>query len=36
MSAIDPAIDPQRLAQFGIRGSMSRKANCWDNARPNR
>ena len=22
----------QRLAQFGIRGSMSRKANCWDNA----
>jgi putative transposase len=22
----------QRLAQFGIRGTMSRKANCWDNA----
>jgi len=22
----------ERLAQFGIRGSMSRKANCWDNA----
>ena len=22
----------QRLADFGIRGSMSRKANCWDNA----
>jgi putative transposase len=22
----------QRLAQFGIRCSMSRKANCWDNA----
>jgi putative transposase len=22
----------QRLAQFGIRASMSRKANCWDNA----
>ena len=22
----------QRLAQCGIRGSMSRKANCWDNA----